>query len=94
MPDRSAEIQLGLLLADELELCEDHFDEYTARFPDQHVLICGKQLIGVLFTHREAIAKDHRLGAQKMLVRERGTRSEAVFMPTRFRASGQTCTAV
>ncbi len=87
MPDRSAEIQPGALLTEELEFYEKHFDEYATRFPDQYVLICGQRLIGVFPTRREAIDEGYRLGVRKMLVRECGTRPEPVFMPTLLRAS-------
>ena len=87
MTDRRAETQPKPLLADELEFYEEHFDEYATRFPDQYVLICGRQLIGVFPTRREAIDEGYRLGVRKMLVRECGTRSELLFMPTLLRAS-------
>ena len=86
MPARDAETQPGSLLADELEFYEEHFDDYATRFPDQYVLICGQELIGVFPTRREAIDEGYRLGVRKMLVRECGTRPEPVFMPTLLRA--------
>ena len=71
----------------------EHFDDYATRFPDQYVLICGQELIGVFPTRREAIDEGYRLGVRKMLVRECGTRPEPVFMPTLLRASGPRHTA-
>lgn len=87
MPARSAKVQPESLLADELEFYEEHFDEYATRFPDQYVLICGRRLIGVFPTRREAIDEGYPLGVRKMLVRECGTRPEPVFMPALLRAS-------
>lgn len=86
MSTRNAETQPGSLLADELEFYEERFDEYATRFPDQYVLICGQQLIGVFPTRREATDEGCRLGVPKMLVRECGTRLEPVLMPTLLRA--------
>lgn len=94
MPDGSAEIQPGPLLADELGFYEEHFDEYATEFPGQYVLICGRRLIGVFPTRREAIDEGYRLGVRKMLVRECGTRPEPVFMPSLSRASDPRLTAV
>ena len=93
MPARDAETQPRSLLADELEFYEEHFDDYATRFPDQYVLICGQELIGVFPTRREAIDEGYRLGVRKMLVRECGARPEPVFMPSLLRASGPRHTA-
>lgn len=30
---------------DELELYEEHFDDYATKFPGQHVQICGQQCL-------------------------------------------------
>ena len=89
MAARDAETPPWPLLADELAFYEDHFDEYATRFPDQYVLICGQELIGVFPTRREAIDQGYRLGVSKMLVRESGTRPEPVFIPTLLRAWDQ-----
>lgn len=86
MPDGSAQIPPRSLLTDELEFYEERFDEYATEFPGQYVLICGRRLIGVFSTRREAINEGYRLGARKMLVRESGTRPEPVLMPTLLRA--------
>ena len=93
MPDRDAETQPGALLADELEFYEERFHEFATKFPDQYVLICGQELIGVFPTRREAIDEGYRLGVRKMLVRECGTRPEPVFVPSLLRASGPRRTA-
>ena len=86
MPDRDAEIQPRSFHADELEFYEERFDEYATEFPGRYVLICGRRLLGVFSTRREAIDEGHRLGVRKMLVRKSGTRPEPVFMPTLLRA--------
>ena len=93
MPARDAGTQPWPLLVEELAFYEEHFDDYAARFPDQYVLICGQELIGVFPTRREAIDEGYRLGVRKMLVRECGTRPEPVFVPSLLRVSGPRHTA-
>lgn len=81
-----SEARPKLLLAAELEFYEQHFDEYAKRYPGQHLLICGRELIGAYPTRREAVSEGYRLGVSKMLVRESGTREKPVFIPTILRA--------
>ena len=70
------------ILAEERAFYEEHFDEYSKKYPGRHLLICGRKLQGHFATREEAVAAGYQLGVQEMLVRESGTRERESFLPT------------
>lgn len=76
------EARQTVLLEEELEYYEQHFDEYREKYPGRHLLIAGRKLHGHYATREEAVVAGCEGGFEAMLIRESGTRPPVSFLPT------------
>ena len=76
------EARQAVLLEEEIEYYEQHFDEYREKHPGRHLLIAGKKLHGHYATREEAVVAGYEGAFEAMLIRESGTRPPVSFLPT------------
>ena len=74
------EARQTVLLEEELEYYEKHFDEYREKCPGRHLLIAGRKLHGHYATRGEALVAGYEGGFEGMLIRESGTRPPVSFL--------------
>lgn len=74
------EARQAVLLEEEIEYYEQHFDEYREKYPGRHLLIAGRKLHGHYATREEAVVAGYEGGFEAMLIRESGTRPPVSFL--------------
>lgn len=70
------------VLKEERDYYDENFDQLRRRYPDQHVVIRGQQVIGAYPSCDEAIRAVYAKGIKGgALVRESGTREDTLVPP-------------
>ena len=74
------------MLKEERDYYDEHFDQLRSRYPDQHLVIRGQQVIGAYASCDEAIRAVYAKGIKGgALVRKSGTREDTLVAPVLVR---------
>ena len=70
------------VLKEERDYYDEHFDQLRSRYPDQHLVIRGQQVIGAYPSCDEAIRAVYAKGIKGgALVRKSGTQEDTLVAP-------------
>ena len=73
---------LRTVLKEERDYYDEHFEQLRSRYPDQHLVVRGQQVIGAYPSCDEAIRAVYAKGIKGgALVRKSGTREDTLVAP-------------
>lgn len=70
------------VLKEERDYYDENFERFEKEYPGQHLVICGRKVVGAYSSRHEAIGVVYDLGFKDgALVRKSGTRGDTLVAP-------------